>query len=201
MIDAKIRAHQGQFQLSAEIKASGITCVVGKNGSGKTTLLKTLGGFLPVDEGYVTIGGVDVTRLPVEKRGVVMVTPDSHLPHLDVNSHLTWGARLRGRRPGHEEVSKIKQELGIDFGGQVKRLSLGMRERVSLATALLAEPKAILVDEAFSSLHNREDFIVTYGRLLIGAHVDLVFASQDEVDARLAGTTYMMRSGATSVLG
>ena len=197
MIEAKIRAHSGQFHLAAEVNGSGTICVAGKNGAGKTTLLRTMAGFLKIDEGQVLVRGQNVTRLPVEKRGIVLVTPGSAFQHLDVDSHLVWGRKL-GKRIQEDQVSKVKSELGIDFGGRVGKLSLGMRERVSLATALLAEPKAILVDEAFASLHNREEFITAYARLLVGANIDLVFSSQEAADGKLADILYLIDEGVTS---
>lgn len=198
MIEANVRAHLGQFQLAAEIQGSGTICVAGRNGSGKTSLLRAIAGFLRVDEGYVRIGGVDIARLPVERRDVVLVTPTTYFPHLNVDSHITWGARLRGRKVGVEEVSRVKSELGINFSGPVRNFSLGMRERVALATALLASPKAILVDETFSSLHERESFIASYGRLVTQQGADLVFTSQDAADGRLAGNLYLLDNGSTS---
>jgi ABC-type molybdate transport system ATPase subunit len=72
-----------------------------------------------------------------------------------------------------------------------------MRERVSLAKALHASPGAILVDEAFSSLHEGDDFISSYGRLVNEAGIDLIFTSQDEVDGRLADHVYIMNNGST----
>jgi len=197
VIEAKIRAHSGQFHLAAEVNGSGTICVAGKNGAGKTTLLRTMAGFLKIDEGQVLVRGQNVTRLPVEKRGIVLVTPGSAFQHLDVDSHLVWGRKL-GKRIQEDQVSKVKSELGIDFGGRVGKLSLGMRERVSLATALLAEPKAILVDEAFASLHNREEFITAYARLLVGANIDLVFSSQEAADGKLADILYLIDEGVTS---
>lgn len=197
MIDANIRSHIGQFKLTAEVKGSGVTCILGRNGAGKTILLRTVAGFLKVDDGYVLVGGADVTRLPVERRGIVLVTPGSFFPHLDVDTHMVWGRRLSGRPLGEGEVSYVKSQLGIDFGGRVGRLSLGMRERVSLATALLAAPKLILVDEAFASLHDREAFIAAYGRLLKGAQVDLVFTSQDAADGKLADNLFVIEAGVT----
>jgi molybdate/tungstate transport system ATP-binding protein len=199
LIEAKVRTRLGQFQLDAELRSGGITCLAGRNGSGKTSFLRTIAGFLHVDEGYVKIGSTDVTRLPVEKRGVVMVTPTSFFPHLHVDSHVVWGARLRGMRLEKEEVSKVKSELGIDFGGSVRNLSRGMQERVALATALLASPRAILVDEAFSSLHERREFIVSYGRLVTEKGIDLVFTSQDETDGTLSDHLYVMNNGSTSL--
>lgn len=199
MIEAKVRKRLGQFQLDAEVKAEGITCVAGKNGTGKTSLLKALAGLFQVDEGYVRMNGVDVTRLPVERRGLVMVTPLTFFPHLDVDSHILWGARLNGKMPSNEEVSRAKSELGISFGGPVGRLSTGMRGRVALATALFASPRAILVDEVFSTVHGKGEFIAAFGRLVREAGKDLVFTSQDESDGRLAGQLYVLSDGSTSL--
>jgi len=198
MIEADIRAHAGRFNLAARVNGSGVTCVAGRNGAGKTTLLRAMAGFIRIDEGHLLVGGVDVTRLPVEKRGVVLVTPGSALQHMDVDSHLVWGRKLIGKQIQYDQVSRVKSELGIDFGGRVGKLSLGMSERVSLATALLAEPKAIFVDEAFASLHDREEFIRAYGRLLVGARIDLVFSSQDAADGKLADNVYLIDEGVTT---
>lgn len=198
MIEANLRTRIGQFQIVADIKGDGITCLAGRNGSGKTSLLRTIAGFSRVHEGFVRVGGVDVTRLPVEKRQIVMVTPTSFFPHLEVNQHITWGGKLRGRMPTGEEISTVKSALGIDFEGSVRRLSLGMKERVALATALLARPDAILVDEAFSNLHDRENFVLSYGKLAKDAGIDLIFASQDEADGELADRIYLMKDGTTA---
>jgi len=198
VIEAKLLAHAGRFHLAAQVNGSGVTCVAGRNGAGKTTLLRAMAGFLKIDEGHVMVGGLDVARLPVEKRGIVLVTPGSAFQHLDVDSHLVWGRKLVGKRIQEDQVSKVKSELGIDFGGRVRELSLGMRERVSLATALLAEPKAILVDEAFASLHDREEFIKAYRRLLAAARIDLVFSSQEAADGSLADNLYLIEEGVTT---
>jgi molybdate/tungstate transport system ATP-binding protein len=198
MIEAKLLTHLGQFQLTADISSSGTICLAGRNGSGKTTLLKAIGGFLQVDEGYVRIGGADVTGLPIEKRGAVMVTPSTYFAHLDVDSHLTWGARLTHMKVEGTKVSEVKAALGIDYGGPVGKLSVGMRERVTLATALLAAPKLILVDEAFSNLHQREEFIARYGQLVKDTGADLIFTTQDATDGTLADHLYLMDNGSTS---
>ena len=199
MIDTKVRKRLGQFRLDVELKSEGTTCVAGRNGAGKTSLLKAIAGLLQLDEGYVRIGTLDVTALPVEKRGVVMVTPDSSLPKTDVDSHITWGAKMKGKRIGRDELSRVKSNLGIDFEGPVRNLSTGMRERVSLATAILASPRAILVDEAFSSLHQRDEFIVSYSTLAKDRGIDLLFTSQDETDGRLADHLYSMANGSVNM--
>lgn len=191
-----MRAQLGEFRLAADLECTGTTCVAGRNGSGKTSLFRALAGLLRV-EGYVKVDGADVTRLPVERRGVVMVTPSSCFPHLEVNAHLAWGARLKGEL-APEAVSRAKSMLGIDFGGRVRNLSLGMRGRVALATALLSTPKVILVDEVFSVLHDKEEFISSYGRLASDAGIDLIFTSQNAEDGRLAEQLYVMNNGSAT---
>jgi len=198
LIEAKLKAMVGSLRIDADIEASGVTCVAGRNGAGKSSLMKIIAGFIQPSAGFVRVGGVDVTRLPVEKRGVVLVTPNSAFLHLDVESHLAWGAKIRGRRPGAGEVSKVKSELGIDFGGNVRKLSLGMRERVALATALLAAPRAILVDEVFSSIYRREEFVTSYAQFANQLGIDVVFTSQEEGDGRLAGQLYIIDGGITA---
>jgi len=197
LIEVKVRKRLGQFSLSAELKDGGVICLAGRNGSGKSTLLRAIAGLLPIDDGYVRIGGVDVTRMPTEKRRTILVTSNSFFPHLDVDSHVTWGARLRKTKPEGGKVSKVKAELGIDFGGPVRNLSLGMRVRVALATALIASPKLILVDEAFSNLHGRDDFMAAYGKLVGAEGIDLVFSTHGQSDGRLAEHLYVIDGGTT----
>jgi molybdate/tungstate transport system ATP-binding protein len=200
VIDVRAGARLGEFSLSAELEDSGFICLAGRNGSGKTSLLRAIAGLLQIDDGYVRIDGVDVTRLPIEKRSVIMVTPNSFFPHLDVNSHITWGARLKGMKPEERKVSNVKAVLGIDFTGSVRSLSLGMRERVALATAVLASPKVILVDEAFSNLHERQDFIASYRKLVGDEGIDLIFSTPDEADGRLSDHLYVISNGTTKRL-
>jgi molybdate/tungstate transport system ATP-binding protein len=198
MIEAAVRKKLGRFSLDASLSDGGSICLAGRNGSGKTSLLRIVGGLLSPDVGHVKINGKEMTRTPVEKRGVVMITPDSCIPSLEVDAHIVWGAKLKGVNIGRDKVARVKEELGIDFHGQVGKLSLGMRERVALATALLAAPAAILVDEAFSNLHGREQFIGSYRRLASESRVDVVFSTQSDGDGRLAEHMYLLDEGKTT---
>jgi molybdate/tungstate transport system ATP-binding protein len=197
LIEVNVRKQLGEFLLSAELADRGFICLAGRNGSGKTSLLRAIAGLLQVDDGYVRIDGVDVTRFPIDKRRVVMVTPNSCLPHLDVDSHIRWGARLRRMKSDEEKVSKVKDDLGIDFGGSVRRLSVGMRVRVALATAFMASPRVILVDEAFSNLHEKQDFVSSYKKLVGSEGIDLIFSTPDEADGTLSDHLYVISNGTT----
>jgi molybdate/tungstate transport system ATP-binding protein len=195
MIEAVVQKRFGQFLLDAAISESGFICLAGRNGSGKTTFLRIVAGLTKPDGGLVKINGRDVTRTPLERRGVVMVTPESSIANLQEDEHLRWGARLKGVEIGEERLEAVKAALGIDYRGKVGKLSLGMRERLCLATALLSAPEAILVDEAFSNLHEREEFIAAYRKLATRAGIDVVFSTQDEHDGRLAEHLYVMDEG------
>jgi len=195
MIEGAVQKRFGEFSLDAAMSEDGFVCLAGRNGSGKTTLLRIVAGLTKPDGGHVKINGRDVTGAPLERRGVVMVTPESSIPSMREDEHLVWGAKLKGVEIGRERLQTVKEALGIDFRGKVGKLSLGMRERVSLATALLSAPAAILVDEAFSNLHEREGFISSYRKLSTDAGIDVVFSTQDDSDGRLAEHLYIMEEG------
>jgi molybdate/tungstate transport system ATP-binding protein len=198
MIEAAVKKRLGGFSLDARLSDGGFICLTGKNGSGKTSLLRIVGGLLTPDAGHVKVNGRDLTRMPVERRGVVMITPDPCIPSLEVDAHILWGDRLKGTSVDGDKVARMKKELGIDFHGPVGKLSLGMRERVALVTALLSSPAGVLVDEAFSSLHAREQFIASYRRLASDSGIDVIFSTQDDSDGRLAEHLYLMEEGKSS---
>jgi len=198
MINAKIDLVLGTFRLKAEIHDSGAICVSGANGSGKTTLLRAIAGEIKPDSGDVRVNSRNVTNLPPERREIVLVTPDSMIPHLQVEKHLVWGASTKGKRVEEVELAEVKATLGISYGGRVDRLSLGMRERVSLATALLSVPKVILVDEAFANIDHREDFVRSFFGLCHARSIDVVHSTQVESDAALSDHHYSITGGETA---
>jgi molybdate/tungstate transport system ATP-binding protein len=185
----------GRFSLDAAMTEGGFVCLAGKNGSGKTTFLRIVAGLMKPDGGRVKVNGREITSLPIEKRGVVLVTPGSSIPGMEVEAHIRLGLRLRRGEVSEDRVATVKKELGIDFQGRVGKLSLGMCERVSLATALLAAPSGILVDEAFSNLHDREGFIASYRRLAAEAGIHVIFSTQDESDGKLGQHLYTLDDG------
>lgn len=195
MIEVKARKKLGKFLLDSEMKDENVICLVGKNGSGKSSLLNIIAGIHKPDEGYVKVDSEIVTDLDVEKKGIVLVTPDSCLPHFNVEKHLLWGAKLRKRYVSDEMLSDVKKSLGINYEGRVSELSLGMQERVSLATALLAFPRVILVDEAFSNIDNRTEFIEVYCEYARKSTIDVIISTQNLEDSKNADSLYQMEQG------
>jgi len=200
LIEAEVKKKLGSFYLEADVSDEDFICLTGKNGSGKTTLLNLVGGVLTPDEGCIKLNSKEITNLPIERRGVSIVTPDSYIPHLDVDRHLIWGAKIRGLTVESDYVAEVKSSLGIGFDGKVSKLSLGMRERVSLATSLISRPELILVDEALSNIDNHRDFIDAFKNLATKAKVDVIFTTQYSADSSQASHHYQLESGKSTRL-
>ena len=141
--------------ISLDIRAGEVVCVVGRSGVGKTTLLRVLGGLLGTDCGTVTFDGTPVTRPPI---GVVMVFQDYQ------NALLPWrtvarntGLGLEGRIGRRERDSRVSEALSlVGLGDHARdypwRLSGGMAQRVQIARALAVQPSVLLMDEPFGAL-------------------------------------------------
>ena len=195
MIEAAVKKKLGSFTLDANVSDERFICLTGKNGSGKTTLLNLIGGILTPDEGHITLNSKIITKLPIERRHVSIIMPDSCIPHLDVNRHMVWGAKNKGLNIEHDYISEIKTGLGICFDGKVRKLSLGMRERVAIATSLISKPELILVDEALSNIDNRRDFICAFKNFATKAEIDVIFTTQSPEDSSEADHHYRLESG------
>ncbi|MEM0321566.1 MAG: ATP-binding cassette domain-containing protein [Thermoprotei archaeon] len=188
------------FTLEAQVVIDGFVCLMGRNGSGKTSLINTLAGFYKVDSGRIVVNGVDVTRLEAYRRGIVVVNHNSFLPHMDVDDHLVYGLKVRGLRVNVDEVQIVKSALGVDYRGKVGKLSLGMKMRVALATAILSRPSGILVDEVFSNLHNPLEALKEYKKLSGDRGIDVLYTTQSKEEGEVAETLYLIEGGKTKLL-
>ncbi|MEM1813738.1 MAG: ATPase, T2SS/T4P/T4SS family [Thermoplasmatales archaeon] len=195
MIDVDVTKKINSFILKARMEDEGIICVTGHNGSGKTTLLNIVAGFIKQDSGHVIVSGKDVSTLPPEERGVVYVAQDSFIPSLTVDKHLNFALKLRKGMRSTEELVNVKQKFSINFSGKMKELSLGQRERVAIATAVLRKPSVLLIDEALSNISDKEAFIKSLIDVRRSYGFDLVFTTQDQEDSAYADHHYVMSKG------
>jgi putative thiamine transport system ATP-binding protein len=170
---------------------------MGPSGVGKSTLLATIGGFLDpafAASGRVLIDDADVTDLPAERRRIGILFQDDLLfPHLSVGGNLAFGLTeaVRGRAARRERIETALATAGL--AGFAPRdpatLSGGQRARVALLRTLLAEPRALLLDEPFAKLDTtlRRDF-----RSFVFAHASerklpTLLVTHDAEDAKAAG--------------
>lgn len=144
--------------LDACIGAGEVLVVSGPSGSGKSALLAWLCGALPAPlagRGTVRLDGRDVTGLPTAQRRIGILFQDDLLfPHLSVLENLLFALPPGVAAARRALAQAALAEAGLDgYGPRAPHtLSGGQRSRVALLRALLAQPRALLLDEPFSRL-------------------------------------------------
>jgi ABC-type sulfate/molybdate transport systems ATPase subunit len=147
------------FTLDVDLSlAPGPTALVGPNGAGKSTLLRAILGAVPVRRGRIVLDGrtlLDTERgvdVPTEERRVAWVPQEYALfPHLTVLENVTFG--IPGQ-DGRGRAGLVMERLGLGplRSRRPGALSGGERQKVALARALAAEPRALLLDEPLAAL-------------------------------------------------
>ena len=139
--------------LSFNVQPGRVTGFLGPNGSGKSTTMKILLDLAAADEGRATIGGTRYRELtdPARSAGVVL-EPNAFHPGRSGRSHLRILADASG--VGHERVEETLALVGLGAAADrhVGAYSLGMKQRLSLAAALLGDPPVLVLDEPGNGL-------------------------------------------------
>lgn len=174
-----------------EIKGGEALLVLGKSGSGKTTLLNIMGGLLAPQRGQVLIDGVSLYALEGNKRdkfrgkhiGIIFQKPHILAP-LTVEENISL-PRFFVKKPSNQKVDHFLRELDIldKKRANIRTLSEGEAQRVSIARALVNEPKIILADEPTASLDDENAKIV----------VNLLKEQAAKLDAALLIVTHDQR--------
>jgi ABC-type multidrug transport system ATPase subunit len=152
--------------VTAEFSGGRLYAVLGDNGAGKTTLLRTLAGLNLPTSGKVSILGASKFREVCQQVGY-MAHPSLLYDEMSAMENLIYFARLYGISD-KARCAAVIQSVGLDseLTRPVGQYSQGMRQRMSLARALLNDPKILLLDEPFSNvdLHSASEMV----RLLAG---------------------------------
>jgi ABC-type multidrug transport system ATPase subunit len=141
--------------VSASFRAGRLYGILGDNGAGKTTLLRILAGLVPPTRGEVTVLGKNNPREVCREFGY-MAHPSLLYDEMSGMENLRYFARLYGLRDDARCAQTIAA-VGLDpeLKRPVGQYSQGMRQRMSLARALLNDPKILLLDEPFSNVDIR----------------------------------------------
>ena len=178
--------------VSFDVPAGGIMSIVGPSGCGKTTLFRCILGEIGPDGGRVLLDGQDVTRVPVEQRGVGIVYQSYALfPHMSVADNVAYGLRARGES-ADKTAARVREMLElVQLTGEADKfpdeISGGERQRVALARALAVKPHVLLLDEAFAALDatTRSDVVQEVRRIIRSMGVTTLLITHDQEEAFL----------------
>ena len=143
--------------ISLSFEKGKIHGMIGRNGSGKTVLFKCICGFLRVDDGAVFVDGKQIGKEieAPESIGAIIETP-GFLPGYSARQNLQFLAGIR-RKIGKKEIDEAIRKVGLDPEAKkhVGKYSLGMRQRLGIAQAIMEEPSLLILDEPMNGLDNR----------------------------------------------
>ena len=183
--------------------------ILGESGAGKTTLLRVANGLAVHDEGRVLFDGVAVDDLPANKRGVSMVFQDARLfPNMTVLDNVAFPLKVRGVRREQRRAQAQHMLESVQLAGlgarRTHEISGGQRQRVALARALVANPRAVLMDEPFSALDEslREDMRELVLALHDALDLTVLMVTHDPVEAvTMSDQVVCMAHGAIEQVG
>lgn len=139
-----------------ECNAGEITGIVGRNGSGKTVLFKTICGLLILDAGEIQIDNEVKKEAEILKKAGVIIEEPAFLSNYSGYKNLELLYMIHNKRD-KKYLESILEMVGLDPKSKkhVGKYSLGMRQRLALAQALMEKPEILILDEPFNGLDNK----------------------------------------------
>ena len=156
--------------ISFEIDEGEIVGFLGPNGAGKSTTMNMITGFIEPTKGRIIVDGYDISQKPKKAKKQIGYMPEGVPLYSDltVKEFVTYMAELKGcnSKTKKEKVQKVLEETGLTEvqNKLTKNLSRGYKQRVSMAGALVGDPKVIILDEPTVGLDPKQ---VTEIRTLI----------------------------------
>ena len=173
--------------------------IVGRNGSGKTVLFKCICGLMHPEEGVILVNGKRVGRdvdMP-EDIGAIIEAP-GFLPNYSGYKNLRFLANIR-RKIGKEEILNVLKTVGLDPESRkhVGKYSLGMRQRLGIAQAIMEDPEILILDEPMNGLDNAgvQDIQALLLELKAQGKTILLASHNHEDIAALCDTVHEMDGG------
>ncbi len=145
-------------QLSFRVQTGEVLGFLGPNGAGKTTTMKAITGYLAMNAGDITVGGVSVNENPGEIKKHIGYLPENNplYQEMPIIDYLGFIAGLQGieKEETESRVSEMIRVCGLrsEKHKKIRELSKGYRQRVGLAQALIHDPEVLILDEPTSGL-------------------------------------------------
>ena len=196
-------------ELDLYIRENEFVTLLGPSGCGKTTILRIIGGFETPDIGSVFFDGVDITKLPPNRRQVNTVFQKYALfSHMTIAENIAFGLRIRKKS---EQYIKDKIKYALDLvnlpGFENRRpdsLSGGQQQRIAIARAIVNEPKVLLLDEPLGALDLklRQEMQYELIRLKNELGITFIYVTHDQEEAlTMSDTIVVMNQGYIQQIG
>lgn len=140
--------------VSVSFEKNKIHGLIGRNGSGKTVLLKCICGFLPVNEGEIIVDGKRIGKdVAIAKDIGILIEAPGFLPNYSGLRNLKFLADINGKIQ-KDTIKEVIASVGLDPNSKkwVGKYSLGMRQRLGIAQAIMEDPSILILDEPTNGL-------------------------------------------------
>jgi ABC-2 type transport system ATP-binding protein len=182
----------------------GVSGLLGPNGAGKTTLMRAVAGLLPPNNGTVRVEGADPREVLDVHRHLALVPEDEAVPDaLTARQFVAYVARLHGAPAGAVDTALEQVDLGPVAHRRVGGFSKGMRQRVKVAGALVADPRILILDEPLNGADpvQRAHLIELFHRLGDEGRTVIVSSHVLHEVERLAGRVIVIVQGRLAAAG
>lgn len=201
------KSYDGENQvlksINLDVEKGELVTLLGPSGCGKSTLLRSLAGLEQISSGRIILDGVDITDVPVQKRGIGMVFQQYSLfQNMSVEENIAFGLKI-AKMDKKQIEEKVQRAIEmVDLVGKEKsypsQLSGGQQQRVAIARAIVMEPKVLLLDEPLSAIDAklRRELQEKIKRVQKELKITTVFVTHDQDEAMImSDKIHLMNNG------
>ncbi|ARV46170.1 ABC transporter ATP-binding protein [Bacillus inaquosorum] len=153
----KLKGNHVLDDISFSIKENEFVVLRGHNGSGKTMILRAIAGLLTLTKGEVSVNGLVIGKdIDFSEHTGLLIEYPSFIPVYSGFQNLKFLASIK-KKVSDEEIKEVIRKVGLDPEDKrkVKRYSLGMKQRLGIAQAIMEKPKLLLLDEPTNALDKK----------------------------------------------
>lgn len=192
------RDHTVLKQVNLECRSGEIAGIIGRNGAGKTVLFKAICGLTAIDGGEILIDGEKRNNGKISQSVGIIIEEPAFLAHTSGYKNLEYLYMIRNK-VNREHLKQVLSRVGLDPDAKkpVDKYSLGMRQRLAIAQAIMENPDILILDEPFNGLDNHgvEDMRELFLDLKQHGKTILVASHNPEDIRLLCDSVYQMNAG------
>ncbi|ACA98825.1 ABC transporter protein [Picosynechococcus sp. PCC 7002] len=191
---------------SLHIPAGQTIAIVGATGSGKSTIVKLLLRFYEINQGQITVDGLDIRDIYLKdlRRAIGLVSQDVFLFHGTVAENIAYGnpdatlpeiIQAAKLAEAHDFIETLPQQYDTIVGERGQKLSGGQRQRLAIARAILKDPPILILDEATSAVDNETEAAIAKSLEKITQHRTTIAIAHRLSTIRHSDCIYVMDQG------